>query len=475
MKKILYIFLVFTSVISSIICIIFNNRIAKSYSMIIFFPIIYCIFSIFLCDIINKPNKGGKITVLIYLILQWLRNVLFPAVATLSGYLNLNNSFYTHYERHATYICLYELILSMLLCYAILKFSSKKTMVNNYSLAGNINIYWIFILFSFVIYLCFGRNMFYFLRLDLTGTRLSRQTNNISIIYRTIINYGLTFALINILYITYKKYNLEFNKKNIYICIIICMFRLCIISSEGRLSILITLLALVYILPQLFPKYKKFIILNVIFVGIFVIALMTIYKTFSAFLYSSYSEAIFKHSNKFDLYSISSLINSNFYGVQTVTKNLYVSKFINCSIETYFIDIFRNTFILQYLFPSNTLTTIAAYNMYIYDGTETSGYLYSSIAYGVQYYTYLFCPLATIINILLISYVESWLYRIKQFEILYIITIIYFRLAITMFACLPLSWNYITRNLIISFTIIYGASLFMNNDQDCTLQFRSQS
>ncbi|MCR5808703.1 MAG: hypothetical protein K6G56_03985 [Clostridiales bacterium] len=464
MKK--YIGTIFISSMASfVICLICKDRIDPSFSLVVIYPIIYGFFSMLLCNMLGKQRGGGRVTVSIFLVLQWLRNVLFPAAAAISGYLRIDGKLFDAGSASlASSICLYELVVTMMLCFFVLQFSKKKDTdwEFDYTLSGSKPVYWIYIVFAFALFLWRGRDMYSFLKLDLTGVNVSVSDDSANALLRTMIGYGLTFSVICIVNHLYVRYKDTGSRTYVWCCLVICLLRLCIISSDSssRIAVIYSLGTFLLVLPRMFPRYKSVILLNLAIVSSVIIGMLTVYKLFNAFLYSSYSEAVIKHSDDMNAWSIASQINVNFYGVQNVARNLFVSKRLDLSAGNYLADVVQNIFGLKYLFRSNTLTTTAAYNMYIYDGRAVSGHLFSSIAHGAVYYSYLLCPLETVINILAGVFIENRLNMIKKLDSFFILCSVYIRGVMTMFACFPMALNYSSRTLAVGFLIIGFAALF---------------
>ena len=131
--------------------------------------------------------------------------------------------------------------------------------------------------------------------------------------------------------------------------------------------------------------------------------------------------------------------------------------------NTFFSDLVRNTFGLHYLVKDSTQTTVELYNLFIYNGSQSSGHLYSSLSYGYTYWGAFLAPFATVINIWFASLLEKLLRKTKYIDTFYIVSIVYARMAYMMFACFPLGWNNASRNLILGFLVIGGASLLKNH------------
>ena len=469
MRKALYI-AVLTGFISFVICLVFSGNVTSEYFPVMFYPLLYAVMGSFLIPSLMNGNNGGRITSGIFMMLQWLRAVLLPSIGSISGYFSsITYNTDSSSAALASWLFLYELIVSFATCYVALRYSKKKESARDQitGIQGRASIYIIYILFAVVLYIVRGKGMYSFFRLSLTGIRASMSEADTGLIISTLIEYGLNLLVVVILYYNYKKF-LETNQKQyMWFALIVALVRLCIISSfsEGRLSIVYLFGAFLLLLPQLFVRYKKTITRSVSIIAIAVLGMMTIYKSFSAFLYSSYSAAIANGVSNYNMLSLASTIDIYFYGVRDIASNIYVTKQISIPTGTIFVDLLRNTFGLHYFFKGNANTTVALYNLYIYNGLSASGHLYSSLAYGNTYLTPIFAPITTAFNILFAVWIENKLYRIRNIDTYYIVCIAYIRLAATLFCNFPMAWNYASRSLVLGYVVI-GFGSFLNRRKE---------
>lgn len=458
-------FVEISTIISFLICICYSNNIRKEYYCILLFPLLFLILTGVLLPFLYDKKRCGKITVIIILCLQWIRSVLLPTLGSICGYFSaITYNTDAKSITLAVWLFIYEQIAVFTACLLILLYTPPKSNkhIRTFNICGSIPVYCLYVFFACILYLMKGRNIYSFFRLSLTGTRASQAIADTGLIIRALIDYGLTFGVIILIYYFYKKYCENNRKKYMWSALIIVLLRLSIINtySEGRLSIVYLFGAFALLLPILFTKYKKTTIQCVSAVAITVITMMTIYKTFNAFLYETYSDALAKGTEFFDLNSIVGIIDINFYGIKTVARNIYVSRFINLSINVFLTDILRNSFGIHYFFNNSTNTTVALYNLFIYNGLSTSGHLFSSLAYGNSYFSPLFAPLSTVFNICIVAYFEKFLQKTNEIDKYYVICITYIRLVATVFCCFPMGWNFASRSLVLGFCMIYGSSIF---------------
>jgi len=457
-------FNIVSAIVAFIICVVSQRTICNEYSMVVCFPIIYLIFSSMLMTVLKQKRTSVYRTTGSLLIgLQWIRGVLSPAIGCLCGfYGDVGSRINSAEATTAVWLMLYEMIVVFLFAIFIVRYSGLETdsfSGEKMTLSGDSKLYAIFILIAFALMVLTRTVPFQFIALSSgTTTRLVLEQND-NLALETIIMYGLTFLVIVVIAAMHKKYILTNREAFLNIALAAIILRVSLISSESRLALVYQIGTGLMLMSKLFPKQKKKVVRVLLIVAIAVIGLLTIYKVFYAFLYSSYLEAIASRSN-FGLLDISAQLDAYFYGFKTVARNLtYVHSSSDASLSTWIMDIVRNTFGIHYLFRNNTVTTIEAYNLFVYGGRATSGYLLSSIAYGSMYYSYVFAPVATIINFCLACYMEKRIRSIRYIEIYYIMCLAYVRFAVSQFAVFSATWNYVSRTIFIGMVVIGFASI----------------
>ena len=449
-----------SSMVSFITCAI-NETIVEGYQYIYILPICFIIFNIFLYIRIVKFNNIGKVTVLIFTFIQWLRLVILPLVGCSSGYFSQYGRFVDFNSANVAVVMMaYEAIITSIFAFIIFETSIKmhleKKSNKTFKLYGSKKIYWIFILIAFTLFLGTGANKFHFFVLKLSDERVSTTLGNAGNALDAIIDYGLIILMVVILYYCYTHYNNKHNKKFFYIALSISLLRMCLLSSEGRMSQIYLLGIFLLLLPNLFPQHKKTIYKCIILISALVLGLMTIYKTFYAFLYDSYLDAI--KANSMNLKDVSSQIDIYFYGLKTVARNITYTNASDLNVFQSILDILKNTFGIHYAFR-NQFSTVEFYNLYLYSGSETSGHLFSSLAYGILYFGKIFAPMVSCFNVFLAFQFEKLLSKINYLDIYYIVALVFTRFSLSIFSNFPQTWNVVSRTIIISFFVIFGSKL----------------
>lgn len=449
-----------TSILSFSICIINDDKITNGYDFICFLPLIYLIISFPILVLLNQKNVFCRITISIYLIIQWLRMVLCPMTGAMSGYFSTLDSHVTEQSAQlAVRLIIYEACITCLFCCFLCNKLQKKDKYpyeGILRLRGTYYLYILFILIGLFLFLSTGADQFQFFMINLSEERFSETViEDTGSVTGAIISYSLTFFVILVLFLCYEKYRKTLQKKYVYYALICALLRLCFISSEGRMSQVYLFGAFILLLPRLFPEYKGKIKRYLIIVAIAVIGLMTVYKTFAAFLYDSYLEAL--QNNTVDLSLISSQIDVYLYGVKTVGRNLSFCIQSDLNISEAFFDFLRNTFGLHYIIKNAGHTTLEYYNMYMYGDSTTSGHLLSGISYGYLYLGSILAPVAVCFNLYVAAFTERVMKSTPYIEIYYLAGVIFMRLCINVFANFSFNWNFVSRTIILS-AIVIGCS-----------------
>lgn len=474
MKKVVFISAMLTSVISTLVTIVYNTNIPNAFGAVIVYPFVYALLFLFVWPFVLEKRNAYRITASVFLVLQWLRAVVLPALGAVSGYFSINSvNIDEASARTASWLFLYELVVTFLMVYMLLRYSKPLQPLQetvSYTLKGNTGIYVLFILVALVLFLAQDEQIYTFFALDLsTEGRVSYQDSSVDTEIKSVIDYGLSFAVILLVFYFYKKYTNTKDTRYFYGAMAVSLVRVCLISatSEGRLAVLYPICTVLILLITLFPTHRPLIVRSIALVGAAVLGLMTVYKVFQGYAYDSYSDAIRGAAIGLDAGRTSLQLDVYFFGVRNIARNIYVAKQLNVNFGTFVIDFFRNTFGVHYFLKDYSYdTTVALYNLYIYSGESASGHLFSSLAYGNMFFTAVLAPFTTVFNIMVVAFIEKCMIRMKNVDSLYILGLVYTRMSYNMFACFPLAWNNASRMLVLGFLIIGGASL-IKKEQRC--------
>ena len=330
---------------------------------------------------------------------------------------------------------------------------------NKLNLYGNVSIYSTFILIALLVYLLMGRNMSLFeFGIKSIGEGLEREgdiTNGRVLIVRQIVSSGYLFMFFILINSFKKQFDIFHNRKYLYYSIIISIMMVCVIVGERRSSQIYIAFSCIWLLSHLYPKHSKKVMSWVGATALLVLIFMTIYKQFNAFLYDSYEEAL-KNSSFEEGMSVG-MVDAYFNGIKTIGMNIEFAHNSNLTIFNFIYDIFRSIFGIHY-FLKDGLMTSEIYNLHIYGGEQSTGYLLSSVGYGYIYFGALFAPLLTIVNVLIVCFLENKMRNTHSLEMSYIWAYVYMRFAYGCFLSTPPLINSASRFLIINGLILFISS-----------------
>lgn len=462
----LNIFFYLSAFISFIICLSAKENIIKLTS---FLPLSF-IFTYYLLSIIKKKATDYIITFYAIIFLYWVRLVFIPPIAVIqNSYLKVALFNIGIFEQSILLMVYENIFIAFFLFILFVKHENRSFFLNQtknieLKLKGNRVIYIIFVAFSLAIFLSIGRDLDLFnfvIKPVGIEERGGDETDTYSLIIRSIVSSGMTFLYLILVETMRRRYAKAANKKYIIFSILFSLLMVCVIVGERRTNQVYIAFTTIYLLVRLYPSSSKKIIRSISFVALIVLLLMTIYKQFYAFLYSSYTEALLNADSESLISALT--LDSYFFGCGTIAQNIQFANLHLLSIENLFYDLFRNIFGLNFILKDVGLTTDQLYNYTTYQGMQTSGYLMSSIAYGFIYLGALFSPIATALNITAALFCERALKKAKSIEMTYILAYIYIRFAFGMFENYAPLLNTASRYLIINGGIFAFANFFHYN------------
>lgn len=453
-------FCYFSALICFITCLF---SLSGTYLVISIIPLFYSIFVFFTKELhriwLNRP-----LTAYILTILLWIRMVLLPFYGTVSG------AYYSHtaslqlqkYLLNSVFLCLYDnfaIFFTLYIASTAIK-KTKRSLITR-GLYGQKEVYVVFCLFALSVFLLIGRHMHLFdFVIKPVGADLEREgdiTEGRILIIREIVGTGISFLFLLLLNRFHKKYNKTRSNKYFYFSLVCAFLLISIIVGERRTSQLYKGFASAYLLLSLFPLKKK---KTISYVGIFafvILALMTVYKQFNAYLYETYSEAMRNASlgKGFSYYNI----DSYFYGIDTIAKNLYYGEQLNVGLTQFLYDFFRNFFGINFFLRDERLLTTQMYNVVIYSGDQLTGLLLTSVGYGYLFGGYVLAPFTTVLNVIIMLFFEKCLRKSHTIEWQFVFAIVYIRFAFGVLSAIPPLINLITRLIFVNGLIILFAKM----------------
>lgn len=439
-----------SSIISAFLCGVCPN---SNYSIMALLPVAFLIVFYQLSRAFIYNNI--RLTILVVGICLWFRMVLIPLLGACdSSYFNKVN-IANGAVQISLYLCLYESLVISFIIYFLSR--TEYVHCNRMKvLYGNKKVYALFILIALFVYLSVGRNyhMFEFaIKAIGTGERGEEELDARILLIRQIMGSGLLFTFFYLVEKCRQKYWQNARSKYVICALLGAMFMVCIITGERRTSQIYIAFSACWLLMNVFPKYKKKIIVTILLVVAFVLLMMSIYKHMNAFLYDSYTDAL-KYGDVGEGFS-ATMFDAYFYGVNTISKNIEFGMNANLSLFNFLYDMVRCTFGLNLFVPRNIHLTSETYNLYMYGGFQTHGYLLSSVGYGYIYFGVVFAPVATFINVFLLSLFERRLKTAGSIEMTYIWAFIFMRFGFGILGSLPPLVSLCTRY------IFFNGSLYL--------------
>lgn len=467
---------IITSLLSFIICIIYNNALPTEYGYLWLLPLVFLIAYFFIYSAILK-SKNMRITAYMVLCFSWLRCVLIPFLGSLSGYYTgLGVMASSDSTQTAILIIAYEqIIISILLAFYAFRKKKIKSFEKNIALEGNKKIYIIFFFIALGVFITLGKDLDLFQFMIISADNVVRRgdiTDTSTLIIRQIVNSGKLFMFLVIVEILRKSF--DRTNKNAYInfALIAAILLIGMITGERRSSQVYLAFSSAWLLVRVFPSKQKRIILTISVTAISVILMMSVYKFFNVYLYGSYAQAL--SSSEVNLNWIASTLDSYFFGVRVVSSNIGFGEIAQLDIVNMFSGLARSIFGLSFLLKESTITVSELYNLLIYGGSQSSGHLFSSIGYGYAYLGFIFAPIITCFNLYIALTLEEWLRKCKSIEMNLIVSYIFMRFAFGMLGNPEPLINSVSRYLIINGLIFIGALLLNFNKKDAVIKIKSK-
>jgi hypothetical protein len=436
-----------SSFLSFLICIISNKGMHAELSLL---PLAFLLTYAFIIRIQPK-NKNIIISYAIIVSLSWLRLVIIPMFGVIQQTYSFDES---NLMTKSALLMVYEQI-----CISIVYFlysqnprHKQVNSLNEIKLKGSKHIYVLFILVAVFVYVLWGRSLdlFDFVIKPVTGAERSGDITDFTmLVIRQIISGGITFVFLYIIEILRVRYRKTPKKKYSNIAIFCALLLVGIIVGERRSNQVYIAFAAIWTLVRIFPLERKVIIRYISLITFFVLLFMTVYKQLNAFLYTTYIEAIEKSSGGLGSMISANVLDSYFYGINTVMNNIDFADNNLVDTRIFFFDFLRNIFGLNYLVDRDALSTVELYNYTIYYGEKRAGFLYSSIAYGYTYFGTLVAPIMSVFNVSIIFWLEKTLKKCRSIEMTYIIAYVFMRFAFGLYASIGPLLNFSSRYLFV--------------------------
>lgn len=446
------------SFIASLYCLVV---LPNGFTAVAMLPFFFSIVFLFLFPS-SFRNRTSRITVALVYFLFFVRMVFIPVYGIFDDFFVGDvSSTLSEYCSLSVGLSLYEFLI---VCFILALLVSKKkndTVKRTLNLAGNKTFYTVIILVALALFVTRGRHMGFFeFGFKSIGGDLERSGDiEEGLLLRSIIGLGITFFYLLLTSHFAKRYRATSSQKYVTYSIIISMVMISIISGERRTSQLYKGFACIWLLVSLYPLYRKRTTRSLVLVAGIVIAGMTLYKQYHAFLYDTYAEAL-SHARSVGMST--GMLDAYFYGLNTISKNIAFADMDHLTISNLLYDFARNTFGVNYIVPRGYPLTSELYNLSLSYGEAETGYLLSSVGYGYAFLGVGLAPMFTCFNVLVMFLLERAMRTTSSIEMSYIWAFLFMRFSFGFLGSVPPLINLSSRVLFMNGGLVLAASFFRN-------------
>lgn len=250
-----------------------------------------------------------------------------------------------------------------------------------------------------------------FFRLDAsTGQRVGEEEISTSLyILRQLLVTSVLLAFV--LFSTYfcRFYKSSGNRKYIYMNIILAIFCISMIIGEQRSNQVYTAFATIFVMRGIYPDEKKKITTILLGAAFLVLAMLSIYKTFYAFNYDSYYEAVVA-SNADNLLSYQGELY--LLGPISVAASFDMMNTLDYSFVTFIFDFFRSIMGLNFLVKDFDIESSSVmFNKFVSSGQATNGILLPISCHGAMFFSCIFGPALICFFYRIALYLEKLMYK----------------------------------------------------------------
>lgn len=450
-------------VFSQIITLFYFNNFPSGYKFMVFLPVMYIIgYFIFFFELIDECSNPFVLYGTIGM--EWIRFILMPPICAIAG--SQSGMAYINPTVNSLNLSIIFMIIEFFsvsfFCRLLIKPVKNKVEKKEYIISGRKSIYYLFFIFTLIMYILFGRNkgLIRFLIISLgEGERIGDVTDTKLLIIRQLILCSIFIAFLLVVHYSWKKYNISKKRRFFYLALLAAIINVSIIVGERRSAQIYALLCSLWILIQLFPLFRKKIITVLVIVSGTVLFFMSVYKFFGAFMFNSYSDAIV--NSQFDVPFVARTLQSYFFGPENIAISLDFFNINNYNIFQMFFDFLRSIFGLNYVFKNMGEVTSIAFNSFVYGFHKETGHVLSAISYGYGFLGPIFSSFFAIVNVYISIKLENLLYRLRSLELIYVTIYVLTRFVTNLFVNTP---PLISQGTIMAFTslIVIGIATIFN-------------
>jgi|GEM_PF-2226305 len=413
-------------ILLSSLSFIFSKSINPAYKYIWLWPTVFSILYILLFIKIDNYKTEIKLTAQFVLFAMFLRFFLYPIILCFSdkSYLGFIHFFVISDEKiyEATLYGAIDLFFSMIYLFFLVSRKSARTKLADkkyFFIGGNKIVYLAYIFFTFLFYIQYGLKyqIINFISFNLEVGYEMLDDVFLILLRQAIIVASALFILLVFDYCR-RKYDKTCSLKYLYIALFIGLLNLCIIIGDRRSNQVYVAMLSIFILSDLFPKFKKNITFLFSMIGFFIIAFITLYRV-GAVKYGSYFNSV----NYIDFSLSNILTQMQIYcgGPVSIASSIIVfENYVKLDISNFIFDFLRSIFGLSFILKKYGYMTTQLYNMYLYSVDQLNGHLVFGTSYGYIFFGVLGIPLITCLNITLASIFNRLFINAKTYETKYL-------------------------------------------------------
>lgn len=463
-------FAAFVTMLSVVILLGANNE--PRYSLLFLLPVSFLLCGTFL---VASYLKSQSWISLILLAVLGIRLVVAPLVLCFDPYCSLGvySPGAKEMNEAVLFIC-YESVFISLFMYVYLRISARSrtgvrrrvpsTHIEDLE-KGNI-LFKLFVLIALFLFLFVpeaSKGLSFFVLSSGSEERATAEADTLTNVLRQLVLIGQQIAFVLTATWAKRRYDQTGYYRYISIALLFALFCVGVIVGDRRASQIYTAFAALVLLTWLFPKQKKAITIVIVVVASFALLMLTIYKTFYAFNYDSYFEAITSGNQvfgglggNFDLYALGPTSVATGFAAGEATSNFNIGSLL--------FEIARCTIGISFLVkdvPIDMPTVI--YNLFVSGGTRTSGYFIPIGVEGAVCTTTILGPLLPLAFLMIAVKIERLIRSSKSSYWVFFLSYVYIRFATCLVAGNMATILNTTTTVLITTGVLYVMSRCLQN------------
>lgn len=402
------IFIFCVSIIASFYIILDQNLALNVRSFVALIPFVYG-----LCVMYLLPKKimlgAGFTTMMIVFFLRYLIYPILFSYESISG--NLMN-----YFEYSVWLTLFEMIVVFIL---LNRFYNYKTwgVSNEVLRVDRINplIPLLLLIYTIGVYLAFPMvfdNKHFILNAEEINIGSEIIKHKIPGYISMPVAWGNMLIVLFMFYYFYNKHIRYGNKYYYYLSILVILYPCMFYSGHSRLSLLMPLVACIFMLVKVYREKSRKIIKLICLYGMFAILALSWFK----FNSSSISEA------EVDMADNASSINAYFGGLKNMMIGIRAYDNYGSSLEVFINDMLRNAMGVSSYFEGNPNNSVFIFNSSAYQDFSftANDQICPTIIEGALCFGIFLCFIPTVIMIKVISWMDKQWYKTSSLEYAYL-------------------------------------------------------